>query len=114
MTTPIRVLLIDAHQLVRDGLRDRLEPENDIQVVGMASSGDETLLLTLDVKPHVVLMDIDMRGIVAFDAAKEIERMRPAVHVVFLSAFFNDRYIESPSAPRRPGTSPRTRRRAKS
>ena len=95
MNTPIRVLLIDDHQLVRDSLRDRLEHESDIQVVGMANSGDEALRLTLEVEPHVVLMDIDMPGIVAFDAAKEIKRMRPAVHVVFLSAFFNDRYIES-------------------
>jgi two-component system response regulator DegU len=89
----IRVLLADDHQLVRDVLSERLSREADILVVAKASDAEEALLMARSYQPDILLMDIDMPGLICFDAAERIMSLRPEVRIVFLSAFFNDRYI---------------------
>jgi DNA-binding NarL/FixJ family response regulator len=92
MTTPTRVLIVDDHALVREMLTDRIADEPDMIVIGQAGSGDEAIELA-EICPDVVLLDIDMPGISAFDAARSIARACPGVRVVFLSAFIQDGYI---------------------
>jgi DNA-binding NarL/FixJ family response regulator len=89
----IRVLLADDHQLVRDVLGERLSREPDMIVVAKASDAEEALLMSRSYQPDVLLMDIDMPGLICFDAAERIMALRHEVRIVFLSAFFNDRYI---------------------
>ncbi|MEM9916047.1 MAG: response regulator transcription factor [Planctomycetota bacterium] len=88
-----KILLVDDHTLMRETLRDRINQEQDLEVVGSASSADEAVELAGQLSPDVVVMDIDMPGRLCFDAACDIVAMSPEVRMVYLSAFFNDRYI---------------------
>ena len=91
----ISILLVDDHVLLRETLRDRLSREKDIHVVASADDAGEAIRLATENRVDVVLMDIDMPGQSCFDAAKTIKRQQPSVSILFLSAFFHDRYIES-------------------
>ena len=95
MTSEISILLVDDHALLRETLRDRLDHEAGIRVVDTASNAADAISVAMDRKPDIVLMDIDMPGQSCFDAAKTIKRNQPKVSILFLSAFFHDRYIES-------------------
>jgi DNA-binding NarL/FixJ family response regulator len=90
----ISVLLVDDHALVRDTLTQWLNSAPDISVAGAAATADQAVSIALRLRPDVVVMDIDMPGLVAFDAAKTILASLPETRVLFLSAFSNDRYIE--------------------
>lgn len=91
----IRLLLADDHTLLRETLCARLRDEADIEVLAAAGDADEALRLATEHRPDVVLLDIDMPGIISFDAAREIRHRSAGTKVVFLSAFANDRHIES-------------------
>lgn len=92
--TPIKILAVDDHAMVRDTLCDRLRREPDISVVGSASTADEAIEKTLSCNPDIIIMDIDMPGQICFDAAQTIMSLRPNVSIIFLSAYVQDRYIE--------------------
>jgi len=94
MSSPITVLLADDHAMVREMLRDRLQAELDIAVVGVVETADQAVTRALELRPTVVVLDIDMPGLLSFDAARTIKSHLPDTSVIFLSAFFHDRYIE--------------------
>lgn len=94
LTDLIKVLVVDDHALVRDSLCERLDREPAILVVGSAETADQAIEKIRTCSPDVLLMDIDMPGLSCFDAVGQITSTRPACRVIFLSAFFNDRYIE--------------------
>jgi len=94
MKRPISILLVDDHALVRDTLQARLETEPDLTVAGVAGDGDQAILRAEELKPDIVLMDIDMPGQLSFSAARQIKIDAPDTRIVYLSAFFHDRYIE--------------------
>ncbi len=94
MDKQISILIVDDHAMVRSMLRDRLDAEPDFTVTGMASSADDAVTLASRVKPDVVLMDIDMPGLLCFEAARMLARQCPDARIIFLSAFFHDCYIE--------------------
>lgn len=95
MTSPIKILMVDDHALLRETLRDRLDGEADLEVVGQAGNADDAIGLAEQLHPQVVLMDIDMPGKSCFAAARTIRTVDPDTSIIFLSAFFHDRYIES-------------------
>jgi len=90
----IRVLVVDDHALVRGALCERLNREQGVVVVGTAGTADEAIERINEVRPDVVLMDIDMPGQICFDAARTINALAPETRVVFLSAFLHDWYVE--------------------
>lgn len=94
MKDPISVLIVDDHALVRETLRTRLGRELDIRVAGVAGDGDEAVEQARRLTPDIVLMDIDMPGQLCFSAAKQIKQSCPGTRILYLSAFFHDRYIE--------------------
>jgi len=94
MTTPIRVILADDHSLVRTTLAAWLSALPDLCVLTTVESAEAALSAALDQRPDVVLLDVDMPGQDAFDAARAIQARAPLVRIIFLSAFFSDRYIE--------------------
>ena len=94
LTGQTKVLVVDDHALVRGSLCERLDREPAIRVVGSADNADETIDKAQACDPDVVLMDIDMPGLSCFEAARQITSTQPGVRIIFLSAFFHDRYIE--------------------
>ncbi|MBL8877603.1 MAG: response regulator transcription factor [Phycisphaerales bacterium] len=95
MQTRITVILADDHAMVRGALAKLIMAEPDIQVVGEAESADGAVALAIEHEPAVVILDIDMPGRTAFDAARVIRSRAPKTAIVFLSAFTHDRYIEA-------------------
>ncbi len=94
MSEKITILLADDHALVRATLADRLMAESDLEVVGRVGNADEAVSLCIQKQPHIVLMDIDMPGLQCFEAARTILSRCPKTRIIYLSAFFSDRYIE--------------------
>lgn len=94
MNRPIKLLLVDDHELMREMLARRLADESDMTVVGNVGTADEAVAETIRQKPDIILMDIDMPGRLCFDAAQAIQSQSPNTGIIFLSAFFHDRYIE--------------------
>ncbi len=87
---PITVLLIDDHRVVRQGLRDFLELQEDIEIVGEASSGEEGVQLARELIPDVVLMDLVMPGIDGVEATRQLKAVSPSTRVIVLTSFADD------------------------
>ena len=83
----IRVLLVDDHQVVREGLRRMLEVEDDIRVVGEATGMEEALKLAELHSPDVVLMDIKMPGVDGVEATRRLKEKQPACNIIMLTLY---------------------------
>lgn len=94
MSRAVTVLLADDHSLVRGALAQWLRANSDVEVVSEVGDAAAAIEEAVRTKPDVVVMDIDMPGLLCFDAARTIKARCPTTRVVFLSAFFHDRYIE--------------------
>ena len=97
MNDLIRVVLADDHTLVRQSLSRLLNEHADMQAIADVGSADEAVeaCLRQGAAVDVVLLDIDMPGIAAFDAARTIIARCPGAKVIFLSAFTHERYIQA-------------------
>lgn len=90
MAEPIRILIADDHEVVRDGLRLLLEDEAEFEVVGEAGNGAEAVRLAGEVRPQVVLMDLRMPGQGGLDALEQIRAQWPEIAVVILTTYNED------------------------
>lgn len=87
----IQVMLVDDHEMMRQGLRAILEQEKDIQIVGEAGSGEALLHQVQNgMAPDVVLMDLQMKGMSGVEATKRLKHFMPGVQIVGLSALEED------------------------
>jgi DNA-binding NarL/FixJ family response regulator len=89
----IRVLIVDDHPVVRDGLRGVLDGEADMQVVGEAGHGAEALARVRATGVDVVLMDLRMPTMGGVEAIKELRRIAPDVRVLVLTTYDTDRDV---------------------
>jgi two-component system, NarL family, response regulator LiaR len=87
---PIRILIADDHAVVRQGLRTFLELQEDLEVVGDASDGEEAVAAARDERPDVVLMDLVMPGLDGVAATRRILASRPSTRVLALTSFVDD------------------------
>jgi len=89
----IRVLMVDDHAILRDGLRSLLERQPGILVVGEASSGEEALEKVAELEPDIVLMDLAMPGMNGLEATQRLRRSHPRVRVLILTQHDDREYI---------------------
>jgi two-component system, NarL family, response regulator LiaR len=89
-TETIRVLIVDDHQVVRQGLRTFLELHEDILVVGEAGNGDDAVALAARLTPDVILMDLVMPVMDGITATSRIKSNRPDTRVIALTSFTED------------------------
>jgi DNA-binding NarL/FixJ family response regulator len=90
---PIRILLADDHTVVRDGLRAVLEREADMQIVGEASDGWESIRLAETESPDVVIMDLAMPNMNGMEATRRILAANSRIGVVILSMHRDESYV---------------------
>ena len=89
----IKVLLAEDHAIVREGTRELVQHEPDMEVVGEASNGEEAVQLTGKLRPDVVIMDIAMPKLSGIEATKRIKELYPATAVLILTAYDDDQYV---------------------
>jgi NarL family two-component system response regulator LiaR len=90
MTTPIRVMIVDDHAIVRKGIRALLATEKDFQVVGEVGDGVEAVAQAQVLKPDVILMDLVMPKMDGIEATRQITAKQPATRVLVLTSFAAD------------------------
>ncbi len=91
----IRVLCVDDHSFLIDGLKARFALERDLECVGSLPSAEHLVEQAKALKPDIVLLDIEMPGPDPFEAADDLRRRCPDVRAVFLSAYVRDHYISA-------------------
>jgi NarL family two-component system response regulator LiaR len=91
----IKVLIADDHAVVREGTRQILEQEDDIDVVAEAADGEEAVKLTGISRPDVAIIDINMPVVDGIEATKQIKSLYPATAVLILSAYDDDQFVFS-------------------
>jgi len=89
----IRVIIAEDHAVVREGTRQLLEREDDIEVAGEAPNGAEAVALVERVNPDVAIMDISMPVMGGIEATKRIKEARPGTAVLILTAYDDDQYV---------------------
>lgn len=90
---PIRVLLVDDHLVVRQGLKMVLGLEEDLVIVGEASNGEEAVSAARELTPQVVLMDLLMPVMNGVDAIRTIKANQPEIEIVALTSVLEDRLV---------------------
>lgn len=89
----IRIVIVDDHPLVREGLRKVLELEQDLLVVDEAGDGQGAINMTRNLKPNVVLMDINMPGTNGIEATRVIKREFPSIGIIALTIHDEEEYV---------------------
>jgi DNA-binding NarL/FixJ family response regulator len=87
---PIRVLIVDDHQVVREGLRRMLELEKEIQVIGEAANGEEAIEKSRSLSPNVVTMDLKMPGMDGITATSEIKKLKPEINILMFTLYADE------------------------
>lgn len=89
----IRVIVVDDHQVVRKGIIAYLQTDEEIDVIGEASSGNDGAELILKEKPDVVLMDLMMENGTGVDATKRILKSDPSIKIIILTSYYDDEQV---------------------
>ena len=92
-TVPVRVLVVDDHDVVRLGLRTLLGAAPDVDIVGEAADGGEAITLDARLTPDVIVMDLSMTGMDGATATREIVRRRPGARIVVLTMHDEEEYL---------------------
>ncbi len=88
-----RILLVDDHGVIREGLRSLLEKQADIEVVGEAEDGRKAIELVRELLPEIVVMDITMPNLNGVDATRQIKQSFPQVSIIALSIHANRLFV---------------------
>jgi two-component system nitrate/nitrite response regulator NarL len=91
----VRLVIVDDHPLVRDGLRARFAVVPGLEVIGEAASGAEALELAASLAPDLMLVDVGMRGMNGIELAQALRQQHPAIRVLMLSMYDNREYVLS-------------------
>lgn len=89
----IKILLAEDHIVVREGIRELIQAQDDMEVVGEAGDGEEAVQLVTQVEPDIVLMDIAMPKVNGIEATRRIKESHPSVGVLILTAYDSEEFI---------------------
>lgn len=92
-TSPIRILIADDHDILRDGLRALLEMASDMEVVGEAQTGREAVAEAERLRPDIILMDISMPQLDGVEACQRIRQQSPSTQILFLTMHEAEEYF---------------------
>jgi len=93
MNGKVRVLVVDDHEVVRQGIKMVLDSDPELDVVGEAASGEEAIERVRELSPNVVVMDISMPGLSGFEATRRIRESHPDVQVLALTVHDSEAYV---------------------
>jgi len=93
MPDPITVMIVDDHEMVRDGAKGYLEVQPEITVVAEAESGAEAVRLAREYIPDVVLMDLVMPGMDGVEATRQVKDISPRTQIIILTSYHEDEHI---------------------
>src|SRR6185436_6772961 len=92
MPYPIRIILIDDHDLVRESWKALLEKETSFSIIAQGRNGSEAILLAKELMPDIILMDINMSPVNGFEATQKITEACPSVKIIGISINNNPKY----------------------
>lgn len=93
MGLPVRILLVEDHNIVRQGLARLLKDHPDLNIVGEATDGHMAVEKALELKPDIVILDIAMPRMNGIEAAKRIRKLLPSIKILILSMYSHEHYI---------------------
>lgn len=91
----IKIVLVDDHKLLRDGLRNIIEQRFNMHIIGEASNGREAVKVCSKLLPNVIVMDVAMPGLNGIEATKQIHKNNPEVKIIGLSMHSSKQFIQS-------------------
>lgn len=89
----VRILMVDDHKMMREGLCSLVESQTDMEVIGQAEDGGTAVRLAHQLKPDVIVMDVNMPGMDGIDAARRIISEVPGVKIIALSMYLKKSFI---------------------
>ena len=92
---PLRILIVDDHQMFREGIRQRLEQEPDISVVGEAASAEEAVAKVQQTNPTIVLLDIRLPNVSGIELARRLRQQWPDLKILVLTGYDFDQYVRA-------------------
>jgi len=101
---PLRVLLVDDHEVVRNGIRALLQATDDIVVAGEAGTVRDAFEEAARARPDIVVMDVRLADGSGIEATREIRAKRPQIQVLMLTSFADDEALFASIWPGRPAT----------
>jgi NarL family two-component system response regulator LiaR len=93
MSQQIKIVLVDDHTVVRQGIRNYLELEPDLVVVGEADNGASALAVATEHQPDVLLTDLVMPGMSGIEVTAQVKKVSPATRVIILTSYHEDNYV---------------------
>ena len=90
----IKIVLVDDHKLLRDGLRNIIEQKSNMQIIGEASDGREAISICSKLLPDVLVIDVAMAGLNGIEAAKQIHKTCPKIKIIGLSMHSSKQFIQ--------------------
>jgi DNA-binding NarL/FixJ family response regulator len=94
-TKKIKILLVDDHQLIRDGIRSMVKDVEDVEIIGSVSSGEEAINEVRVRRPDVILMDIVMGGMTGLEATRWIKEDEPGIKIVLVTMEISKEYVSA-------------------
>lgn len=89
----IRIVVVEDHPVVREGIREMLQREKDIDVIGEADSADSAIDLCGKLLPDIVLMDVSLPGVSGLEAARIVKQRYPMIKILVLTAFDDEAFV---------------------
>ncbi len=89
----IKIVLVDDHQIVRDGIKSLLEGVYEIEILGEASNGKELFSILETIKPNIILLDISLPDMSGIEITKKLSETYPRINILILSMYTNEEFI---------------------